>query len=209
MTKTIRTAALALTLVAGATLTGCSHDAPANYRYQRPTVTDLDPEDRGLQSSEVVEASDLLAMKLLALPQVNQSSRRLTVVFTNMEDQTRSRFFNYNIFLERLKVKLAEQGGDRIAIVTNRDKFYGVRAAELDAVGARERDDFGQGAGRAPVGGPPAANRIQPDFNLTGTVTDLRNRGTIYYHFTFALRDIRSDGGGTEIPLGYEVKVRR
>jgi len=189
-------------------LTGCSHDKPEGYRYQRPSVTDLDPEDRGLQSSEVVEASDLMAQKLLALPEVNHAPRRLTVVFKSMEDKTRSRFFNYDIFLERLKVKLSEQGRDRIAVVTNRDAFWGVRAQELDPTGRSERDDFGQGGGARP-GGAPAANRVQPDYVMTGTVSELRNRGTNYYYFTFKLQDIRSDGGGTEIPLGYEVKVRR
>jgi hypothetical protein len=38
---------------------------------------------------------------------------------------------------------------------------------------------------------------------------DLPNRGTDYYLFTFTLADIRSDGGGTEIPLRYEVRVAK
>jgi hypothetical protein len=38
---------------------------------------------------------------------------------------------------------------------------------------------------------------------------ELPNRGTDYYLFTFSLTDIRSNGGGTEIPLSYEVRVRR
>jgi len=201
-------ATFVLPALALGTLVGCSHDAPSGYRYERPNVTDLDREDRGLQSSEVVEASDRMAQKLLSLDEVNHAPRRLTVVFTRMEDKTRARFFNYDIFLERLKVKLSEQGRDRIAFVTNRDAFYGVRAAELDPVGRSERDDFNQGGGAQP-GGAPGANRVQPDYEMTGTVSDLPNRGTNYYYFTFKLRDIRSNGGGTEIPLGYEVKVRR
>lgn len=194
---------LAMLFLAG----GCSQDKPHDYRYQRPPVTDLDPEDRGLQSSEVVEASDLLVQKILALPEVNRASRRLTVVFTSLEDKTRTRQFDYDIFLERLKTNISEHGRDRIAIVSNRDNYYRLRDRELDGTAVRrERDDVGQGEGRQ--AGPAPTNRVQPDFALTGKVMDLPNRGTNYYLFTFTLADIRPDGG-TEIPLRYEVKVRR
>jgi hypothetical protein len=200
----------ALSLAAITAIAGCASDhKPEGYNRQRPDVTDINSRDRGLQSSEVVEASEKLATELLSLPEVTQSSRKLTVVFTNLEDLTRRRQFNYDIFLERLKTEMSYKGRDRIAFVTNRDKFYGTRNRELDPVRG-ERDDFGQGD-RGRSGGPtaPPANRIQPDFALTGKVMDLPNRGTDYYLFTFSLTDIRSDGGGTEIPLRYEVRVRR
>jgi hypothetical protein len=203
----------AITLVSIAALAGCSSDhKPDEYHRMRPEVSEISTRDRGLQSSEVVEASEKLASELLSLPEVNQSSRRMTVVFTNLEDLTRRRQFDYNIFLERLKTEISYKGRDRIAIITNRDKFYQTRNAELDpAPGSRERDDFGQtdrprrGNGNV----APPANRIQPDFSLQGKVMDLPNRGTDYYLFTFSLADIRSDGGGTEIPLRYEVRVRK
>jgi hypothetical protein len=179
---------------------GCASDhKPEKYNRERPDVTDLNSRDRGIQSADVVEASEMLATKLLSLPQVQQSSRRLTIVFTNLEDLTRSRQFNYDIFLERLKTEMFAKGGDKIAIVTNRDKFYNTRNAELDPA-RTERD----GATVA-----PPANRIQPDFAMTGKVMDLVNRGTTWYQFTFSLTDIRSNGGGTEIPIGYNVRVRR
>ncbi len=191
------------------TLVGCQTDKPEHYRNERPPVTDLEPGDRGLQSSEVVEASDLLVQKILSLPEVNHSPRRLTVVFTGLEDFTRRRHFNYDIFLERLKTNISEQGRDRIAIVSNKDKYFGIRNRELDPTRA-ERDDFAQNdpARNGGIGNPPA-NRVQPDFALTGKVMDMPNRETNYYLFTFTLADIRSDGGGTEIPMRYEVKVRR
>jgi hypothetical protein len=199
----------ALILASAAVLAGCASDhKPEGYDRQRPDITEVNSRDRGLQSSEVVEASEKLATELLSLPEVNQSSRRLTVVFTNLEDLTRRRQFNYDIFLERLKTEMSYKGRDRIAFVTNRDKFYNTRNKELDPVRG-ERDDFGQGDGGRRGGGAPPANRIQPDFALTGKVMDLPNRGTDYYLFTFTLSDIRSDGGGTEIPLRYEVRVRR
>jgi hypothetical protein len=191
--------AAAATVFAGG---GCASDhKPEGYNRERPDVTELNSRDRGLQSTEVVEASEKLATELLSLPEVTQSSRRLTVVFTGLEDMTRRHQFNYDIFLERLKTEIGLKGRDRIAIVTNRDKYNYVRGRELDPARG-ERDDAGRG--RA-----PAANRIQPDFALTGKVMDLPNRGTDYYLFTFSLSDIRSDGGGTEIPMRYEVKVRR
>jgi hypothetical protein len=197
--QTFRKLFAVIALAAGAFVTGgCSSDyKPDSYNRQRPDVTQLDPEDRGLQSPEVIEASEKVANKILSLRQVNQSPRRLTVVFTELQDLTRSRQFDYNIFLERLKTEIAEKGGDRIAIVTNRETFYRTRNQELDAPRG-EREDR-----------PPAANRVQPDFALNGKVMDLVNRGTAFYQFTFSLTDIRSNGGGTEIPIGYDVKVRR
>jgi hypothetical protein len=179
---------------------GCASDhKPEKYNRERPDITDLNSRDRGLQSAEVVEASEKLVSELLALPEVQQSSRRLTVVFTNLEDLTRRRQFNYDIFLERLKTEVSYKGRDKIAIVTNRDKFYNTRNAELDPA-RTERD----GATVA-----PPANRIQPDFAMTGKVMDLPNRGTDYFLFTFSLTDIRSNGGGTEIPLRFEARTRR
>jgi hypothetical protein len=206
----LRKSFTAIALTAGTMIAaGCASDhKPEKYSRQRPDVTELDSRDRGLQSSEVVECSERLARDILSLPEVTHSSRRMTVVFTNLEDLTRRRQFNYDIFLERLKTEIGEKGRDRIAIVTNRDTFYRTRSKELDPVRG-ERDDFGQGDRRGGGNGAPPANRIQPDFALQGKVMDLPNRGTDYYLFTFSLADIRSDGGGTEIPLRYEVRVRR
>lgn len=205
----LRKSFAALSLAAFTALAGCASDhKPEGYHRERPDVTEVNSRDRGLQSSEVVEASEKLATELLSLPEVNQSPRRLTVVFTNLEDLTRSRQFNYDIFLERLKTTMSYKGRDRIAFVTNRDKYYDTRNRELDPVRG-ERDDFGQGDGSRRGGnGAPPANRIQPDYALTGKVMELPNRGTDYYLFTFSLTDIRSSGG-TEIPLSYEVRVRR
>jgi hypothetical protein len=157
-------------------------------------VNERNPHDRGLQSSEVVEASEKLIAELLSLREVNQSPTRLTVVFTGLDDQTRRRAINYDIFLERLKTEVSYKGRDRVAIVTNKDTFYRTRSSERDDAGTPNN--------------PNLANRVQPDFALTGKVMDLPGRGTDYYLFTFSLTDIRPNGGGTEIPLRYEIKVR-
>jgi hypothetical protein len=201
--KLLRNSLSAIVLSALSALYGCSDHTPEGYHRQRPDLTDIDHRDRGLQSAEVIEASEMLASKILALPEVTQSTHRLTVVFDHLEDLTQTRQFDYDIFLERLKTEISEKGRDRIAIITNRRTFNNVRDRELDpAPGAR--DDFGQGDGR-PIG-PPGANPIQPDFALTGKVMDLPNRGTNYYHFTFSLSDLRNR---SEIPMGYDVRVRR
>src|SRR5947208_770422 len=151
---TVRKSIAVFGLAALGALVGCSSDhKPDNYHRERPAVDELNSRDRGLQSSEVVEASDILAQKILALPEVSQSQRRLTVVFDHLEDQTRTRQFNYDIFLERLKTNIAEQGRKDISIVSNKKNYYGVRERELDApVARRERDDYGQGDGRGKGG---------------------------------------------------------
>ena len=209
--KSVRKSVAVIGLAALAALTGCSSNKPEGYHRERPAVDELHSRDRGLQSSEVVEASDLLVQKILALPEVQQAPRRMTVVFDRLEDQTRSRQFNYDIFLERLKTNIAEQGRNQIAIVSNKQNYYGVRSREIDGAGdgaaSRERDDFGQGDGRKAA--PAPTNRVQADFALTGKVMELPNRGTNYYLFTFTLADIRAEGGGTEIPMRYEVRVRK
>lgn len=181
---------------------GCSQHTPEAYHRERPSVNELDSRDKGLQSADVVQASDTLAMKLLALDEVRGAPRKLTVVFTRLDDQTRTHDFDYNIFLERLKTNIGAQGRDKVAIVRNRDEFYKTRNRELDPVRLSERDAAATGR----TTGPRPANRTQPDFEMTGKVMELRRQGTSYYLFTFTLVDI-SDTGGTEIPLSWEVKV--
>jgi len=52
------------------------------------------------------------------------------------------------------------------------------------------------------LGTPPWGARKELEFGAS-------NRGTDYHLFTFSLTDIRSDGGGTEIPLRFEARTRR
>ena len=182
--KKMAVAALLTAVAAGGTgLAGC---APS-YEDQRPPVDQLDPRDRGLQSKDVLQASDALAMDLLALPELNDSRRQWTVVFDRVEDQTRSRLFrgNFDIFLQRLKTNVARQGRGRVAVIANREGFYDVRSRELES---EREDDFGQGG----PGGRRAEEAVEPDFALVGTAMDLPNRGTVYYNLQFRLVNLRN-----------------
>src|SRR5437763_6690537 len=61
----LRKSISALVLASTTALAGCASDhKPEGYDRQRPDVTEVNTRDRGLQSSEVVEASEKLATKL-------------------------------------------------------------------------------------------------------------------------------------------------
>ena len=55
-----------------------------------------------------------------------------------------------------------------------------------------------------PFGGPGAS--VQPEWELSGVVSELPNRGTSYYHFEFNLNNVITR---ETIPLAYEVRVGR
>lgn len=174
---------VAAVAVASAAL-GCHSDKPHEYGRQRPPVDQLDSRDRGLQSKDVVNASDQMAMDLLQLPELNASDHRWTVVFTGVRNETVSARQNLDIFIQRLKSKVATEGRGRVQIIANRDTFRDVQSRELE----QERDDFQQGAGTNKPG--PAG--IQPDFALEAVAMDLANRGTDYYNFEFRLIDLKT-----------------
>lgn len=188
---------LGLAMLAG--ISGCHQDRPHDYGENRPDVDTLDDRDSGLQSKDVVSASDKMARDLLASPVVRQSPTQLTVVPKSLEDHTIDRrgFTNYDIFLARLRSNLGIQGQGQITLLENRSKLGRTRAEELD----QERDDFQQG------GGPRGAGRIQPNFALNGKVFDMPNRGTNYYLLEFNLVDLRD--GRIAWTNRYEVKVAR
>jgi hypothetical protein len=175
---------LATAALAGAGLAGC---APT-YEQQRPPMDQLDPRDSGLQSKDVLQASDKLAMDLLALPELNDSRTQWTIVFDHVDDNTNSRMFagNFDVFLQRLRNNLARQGRGRIRIIANRDTFYKLRDRELERGPA---DEFGQGSPGQGTGAPAARD---PDFALRGVAMDLPNRGTVYYNLQFQLVNLRT-----------------
>lgn len=184
--------------LAAALAGGC---APS-YENQRPPVDQLDPRDRGLQSKDVLQASDSLAMDLLSLPELNESRTQWTVVVDKVEDHTRDYLFrgDYNIFLRRLQTNLARQGHGRIQLVENRDKFYNLRGRELE--GERE-DQFGQ-RGPGPARAPDATN---PQYALYAKAMDLPGRGTTYYNLQFQLVDLQKRTIAWQ--NDYEVRVAR
>jgi hypothetical protein len=194
---------------------GCAdHDRPTEYGKQRPPVDQLDPRDRGLQSADVLQASDKIIASLMASPELNQSSRKWTLVISHVEDRTRDKKFSgvdYNIFLERLRKNIAQQGRGRLALIENKDRFYDVRNKELE----HERepatgDEFGQGeAGPGGGGGtgPRPATPTNPDFGLYLTASDLPNRGTTYYLLNFIVTNLKTRE--QVFVDDYEVRVSR
>lgn len=164
-------------------LTGCRE-----YKDERPPVEELDKRDKGLQSKDVVQASDQMAMDLLALPEMNASKDRWLIVVDHIENRTVNERFDLDIFIERLRVNLAKHGKGRVQLVENRDKLRELQHQELDA----------------PAN---AGARTQPDFSLHGRIMEMPNIGTSYFLCQFLLTDLHS---GLQIwDNQYEVKVAR
>lgn len=185
-----------------AMIVGCSSDKPHEYGRQRPPADQVDSRDRGLQSMDLIAATDRMASELIAYPEVRDNPNQLTIVVDNMEDNTTDRDWhsNYQIFLDRLKTNLFNYGHGRVTLIENKGQFHNLRNRELE----NERDDFQQG----PAGGrdvAPAA--IQPDFSLYGKVSNLPNRATNFYYLQFTLTNLRNR---TLTWQGaYEVKTER
>jgi hypothetical protein len=174
----------------GVLIIGCA-DKPHEYGRERPPVGELDSRDRGLQSKDVVQASDQMAQDLLADPGLNGSHTQWLMVVDHVDNETTDRGFNMDIFLERLRVNLARYGKGRVQLVENRAKLRELQSRELDG----ERD----AAAPRP--------RIQPDYGLYARVMELPNRGTSYYLASFRATDLKS---GLEVWSNqYEVKVER
>jgi hypothetical protein len=176
---------LALAGVLGV-VAGCAQDKPHEYGEQRPPADQIDPRDRGLQSLDLIAATDKLAADLIASPAVRDNPNQLTIVVDRMDDLTTDRTFgtNYQIFLERLKVNLARYGHGRVQLIENKNQFHGLRGRELE----NERDDFGQGGNRGDV----APQAIQPDFALYGKAMDMPNRATNFYMLEFNLTNLHN-----------------
>ncbi|MCC6239356.1 MAG: hypothetical protein IT448_03540 [Phycisphaerales bacterium] len=188
--------ALCLAALAG----GCYSDRPHEAGQMRPDPGDLDRRDRGLQSRDVLEASEQIVQQVLALPEMNQSTRQ-TIVVTRVTNDTTNPYFNYDIFLRRLRGNIARYGRDRIFLVENRQRVAQVRSEEIET---NQGDEFGQGGGN--TGAPVPSTSVQPEWELYGQFTNLPNRGTDYYLGEFILTNIRTR---EQIPLYWEGRVAR
>jgi hypothetical protein len=166
---------------------GCSEDKPHRYGEDRPPVDTIDSGDRGLQSKDVVASSDQMAMDLLALPELNASKTKWTVVVGHIENLTARRREDLDIFLERLRTRLAEMGHGRVALIENKATYHQLQSQELEQPG--NGDEFGQGGGDKAGPGPAG---IQPDFELYGRIMELPNRSTDYFLCEFTLTDLHS-----------------
>ena len=84
-------AAIGLAFFGLAACAGCHHDKPHEYGRARPPVEDLDERDTGLQSKDVVAASDQMAQDLLGDSDLNASTNRWTIVVTDVENHSTNR----------------------------------------------------------------------------------------------------------------------
>lgn len=184
----------------GIVLAGCSPDRPDRYGEQRPPVDQLDNRDGGLQSKDVVSASDQMAQSLLADPALNADNKQWVMVVDRVDASTIDARSDLDVFLRRLRVNLAKFGKGRVQLVENRDKLRELQSRELDNPAGG--DEFGQGPGPR-----PPAGRIQPDYSLYCKVSDLPNRGTNYYFFEFTVTDLKT--GTQPWSDAYEVRVER
>jgi hypothetical protein len=182
---------LSATVAIGA---GCAYD----YDHERPDVGDTVAGDRRIQSRDVVEASDRVAEYLLQLPEFNGPTRK-TMVVTAIDNMTSDPFYNYDIFIQRLRTNLGQYGRDRIMLIENRERVQGLRNDELEG----PVDTFGQGDGSMQT--PPTS--VQPEFALYGKITEMPNRETRYYFCEFTVTNLKTR---EQIPLRpFEVKVRK
>ena len=181
---------LSVTVIALSML-GCE-DKPHEYGQSRPPIDQIDSEGEGLQSKDLMQQADQMAMSLLKLPALNASDTKWTIVAQAMENQTVSQRQSLDIFVDAVKSRLYAQGGDRISLIENRDRYHDLQARELE--GAQQ-----EGA-QVPAG-------IQPQFVLYGKMQELPNRGTSTYRAEFNLTNFKT----REIVWTDEhiVKVRR
>jgi hypothetical protein len=185
-------------------IVGCHDDRPHEYGLERPPVDRLDARDSGLQSKDVVAASDKMTMALLSLPELNASQHRWLIVVDRAENITGNNRQNLDIFLERVRVKIAQQGRGRVQLIENRDKLRELQSRELEG-GTASADEFGQGGAGGGGHSAPGPAGIQPDFSLYARIMEMPNRGTSYFLCEFTLTDLHNR---TQIWTdSYEVKV--
>lgn len=190
---------LALVLIFG--ITGChNYGKPDEYGRERPPVDRLDPRDKGLQSKDVIESTERMAMDLLALPELNASQTQWKVVFVPPENLTANRGQDLSIFIERLRVQIAQRGRGRVALIENRDRFRDLQSRELEPTAPGDR--FGQGGTGGQGTGAAGTN---PDYFLSAKIMEMPNRQTSYFLCEFYLTNANTR---QQVWVhGYEVKV--
>lgn len=172
---------------------GCHSDRPHEYGQERPPVDRLDKRDAGLQSKDVIAASDKMAMDLLTgVPELHSSAEKWLIVVTPVENYTTDNRQNLNLFVDRLGVKLRQMGRRNIQLVENRDRFHDLQNRELEQ-------------------GTASASGLNPDFALYAKISEMPNRGTSYYFMEFRLVALRDTPQHRAKELvwndAYEVKV--
>ena len=128
--------------------------------------------DTTFNGQDVRSASDIMVMHLLALPVINQSPARVTIVVEGVENRTLEPF-DYNAFMQRARVLISQQAPDRVALIENKKRFDYVQGSELD----RQADP---------------SQRVQPQFALYSLITEIRNAHDRYYLCEFRLTDLQT-----------------
>lgn len=172
----------------GLAVVGCHEDKPHKAGKERPPLDEIDAGGRGLQSKDVMDATNQMAAELLALPELNASEKQWTIVTGPVENQTLSVRQNYAIFVDRLKTNLSKQGRGRVTLIENRDRYRDLQSKELESGGERE-DEFGQTGGQRAAPGPAG---IQPDYILYCKAQEMAGEGPRYFRFEFDLTNLRN-----------------
>ncbi len=173
------------------------------YETERPPVDSLDNRDTGLQSKDLINATDKMAASILGDPDINARQTRMIIVVDHITDGTvnTGHRFNLDIFLARLKVTLQQKGRGRITLVANRDELHALQSRELEGTGG---DEMGQGGGNKGAG--PAG--LQPDYALNGKISELNGGGTSYFFCEFNLTGLKgTDARQIVWSDAYEVKT--
>lgn len=199
MKAAITMGVLGLALLASA---GCN-----SYEKERPPVDQLDSRDSGLQSKEIVNASDQMAASLFRSDKINGSKEQLLIVVDKMDDDTQTGGFNKDMFLRRLKTLVGQQGQGRVQLVENRDRLRAMQSRELEGGGAAP-DEFGQGGGAHAAAPGPAG--LQPDYAINGRISEMHNDKTSYYYVEYNLTGLKGpDARKIVWTDAFEVKVAR
>lgn len=188
MKRAIATGILTLALVGGV---GCG-----GYADERPPVDQLDSRDEGLQSKEIVNATDAMAQSLKRDDDLARRTEKLIIVVDKMDDDTTTEFPK-DLFLRRLKTSIGREFKGQVQLVENRDRLKGMQSRELEGE-----------VGAAP--GQPGPIGLQPDYALNGRITELRKQGTSYYYLEFNLTGLK--GADARLIVwtdAFEVKVAR
>jgi len=167
---------------------GCHDDKPHKAGRERPPLDEIDAGGRGLQSKDLMDATDQMSMDLLALPELNAAERQWTIVTGPTENQTMNVRQNYAIFIDRLKTNLSRQGRGRVALIENRDRYRDLQSKELEGGGERE-DTFGQTDGSRAA---PGNAGIQPDYILYSKAQQMTSGGPDLYRFEFNLTNLKT-----------------
>ena len=172
VTRSVSFAAASLLMLAA----GCSSSPPPTYQDLRPPVDQLTVGNEGLQSKDVVTATNQMAGDLLSLPELNASQTQWTIVLTGVQNHTTEPVFSYDAFNGRLRAKLAQLGHGRVALIENKANYQDLQNQEL--------------SGGAPGGAPTPG--MNPDYGLYITIDSMPNRASDYYLVTATLTNLHT-----------------